>query len=60
MESTVVDISIPPPFFNLFRCLCHDLLNLKRPSKSFLTQYKYILTSFNHTLLLFYNYTFFV
>ena len=46
---------------NLFHCLCLVFLLFKTPKQGlFLTQKKYILTSFTHTLLLFFiKYTFF-
>ena len=60
MESTVVDISIPPPFFKPISLSLSRISSiLKQPKQVFFNPIKYILTSFYHTLLLFCNFTFF-
>ena len=43
------------PLSDLFNWLCHGLLYLKHPNKSFFNPIKYILTSFTTLYLLFYN-----
>ena len=60
MEALQLTFLFLLPLSNLFHCLCHVLIYLKHPNKSFLTYINMFDILLPHILLLFFNYTFFV